>query len=94
MAIVYILYSKKMDRYYTGSCLDLEIRMIEHRDRTFKDSYTSKADDWELVFSIENLSYESARKVEAHIKKMKSKKYIENIKMYPELREKLVRRFQ
>ncbi|MBL0273552.1 MAG: GIY-YIG nuclease family protein [Chitinophagaceae bacterium] len=26
MANVYILYSKKLNRYYTGSCLDLEKR--------------------------------------------------------------------
>ncbi|NOZ48348.1 MAG: GIY-YIG nuclease family protein, partial [Chlorobi bacterium] len=30
MATVYILYSKKMDSYYIGSCKDFNIRLEEH----------------------------------------------------------------
>ena len=47
--------------------------------------YTSKADDWELFYSIDKLEYNQARKIEKHIKKMKSKKYIENLKAYNEM---------
>ena len=30
MATFYILFSKCIDRYYNGSCLDLEKRILEH----------------------------------------------------------------
>jgi hypothetical protein len=30
MATFYILFSKSIDRYYIGSCLDLEKRISEH----------------------------------------------------------------
>ena len=38
-----------------------------------------------MYFQLDDLSYEQARKIEALIKKMKSKKYIENLQKYPEL---------
>lgn len=48
MATVYILYSKRMDKYYIGSCLNIEERLQEHRNKKFKMSFTAKADDWVL----------------------------------------------
>jgi putative endonuclease len=80
MASVYILYSKKLNKYYIGSCLALEVRMAEHLNKKFADSFTSKADDWELFYSIIDLEYNQARKIEKHIKRMRSKKYIQDLK--------------
>ncbi|WP_419180018.1 GIY-YIG nuclease family protein, partial [Aequorivita todarodis] len=48
MATVYILYSKSVDGYYTGSCLDFTERFQRHLDKTYFDSYTRKASDWTL----------------------------------------------
>jgi putative endonuclease len=42
---------------------------------------------------IENLEYQQSRKIEKHIKRMKSKTFIENLKKYPELIEKLKRKY-
>ena len=69
MAFVYILYSKKLDRYYTGSCFDLEKRLLEHKNKVYRDSFTAKAENWELFLFIDNLEYHQARKIEMHIKK-------------------------
>lgn len=88
MASVYILYSVELDRYYTGSCKFLEKRLEEHNNKTYLDSYTAKASDWVLFLSINNLGYSQARGIEEHIKRMKSKKYIENLKRYPEIIDK------
>jgi len=93
MAQVYILYSKRLNRYYTGSCLDIEKRIIEHRSKAIKGSFTSKTDDWEVFYYFDNLEYKQARGMELHIKKMRSKKYIENLKKFPELRMKLIDRY-
>jgi len=43
---------------------------------------------------MENLGYIQARKIESYIKKMKSRKYFEDLKKYPELGEKLAKRFK
>ncbi|MBS1520626.1 MAG: GIY-YIG nuclease family protein [Bacteroidetes bacterium] len=89
MASVYILYSKKLDKFYTGSCKELFYRLNQHLSKEFIDSFTAKADDWELYFSIDRLEYRQARLIEMHIKKMKSKTFIQNLKKYPEIIERL-----
>lgn len=94
MAFVYLLFSKELDKYYTGSCLDLAERIAEHKSKKYNDSFTSKAIDWELYYAIDNLTYEQARGIEKHIKNMKSIKYIENLKKYPEISIKLIQLYK
>ena len=93
MASVYILYSGKANRYYVGASENLEKRLDYHLTGIFKNSYTTKYDDWEIFFEIPNLSITTAIKIEAHIKKMKSKTYLQNLKQYPEMVQKLIVRF-
>jgi len=40
------------------------------------------------------LDYEQARKIEKQIKRMKSKKYIENLKKYPDIVKKLIEKYK
>lgn len=93
MASVYILFSKKLDRFYTGSCQDLTYRVEQHLNKDFGRSFTAKADDWELFFLIDDLEYTQARQIEEHIKKMKSKVYIQNLKKHPAIIQKLVAQY-
>ncbi|MSQ79757.1 MAG: GIY-YIG nuclease family protein [Flavobacteriaceae bacterium] len=93
MASVYILFSKDLDRFYTGSCNDLSYRIGQHLNKEFQTSFTSKVDDWVLFFFIDDLGYEQARSIELHIKRMKSKIYIENLRMYPTMVERLKRKY-
>ncbi|WP_214112461.1 GIY-YIG nuclease family protein [Aequorivita echinoideorum] len=93
MASVYILYSKSADIFYTGSCADLSVRVRQHLDKVHTGSFTSRASDWILFYSIENLDRQQARKIELHIKAMKSRTYIENLRKYPEMVCRLVERF-
>ena len=65
-------------------------RLIEHKDKKYVDSFTANADDWILYYSIDGLEYQQARKIEKHIKGMKSKKYFENLKTYQEISKKLI----
>ncbi|GAB4288002.1 MAG: hypothetical protein Kow0068_13830 [Marinilabiliales bacterium] len=67
MATVYIIYSEKLDCYYTGSCKDFDARLKEHLNKTFKGSFTSQTDDWQVYLTINNLNYNQARKIELHI---------------------------
>jgi putative endonuclease len=72
---VYILQSEKLQRYYVGSCKNINERLGQHREQAFTKSFTARANDWKMYFQLDDLSYEQARKIEALIKKMKSKKY-------------------
>ncbi|MFM2018820.1 MAG: hypothetical protein RL007_2476 [Bacteroidota bacterium] len=94
MAAVYILHSKTADEFYTGSSKDPDQRFEYHLIKEFPSSYTAKYDDWELFFKIDNLDIGVARKIEAHIKKMKSKVYIRNLAKYPEMSKKLIARYR
>ena len=93
MAIVYILYSKSAGKYYIGSTKELKTRIELHMNKTFVNSFTSIFNDWELEFEISNISISSAKKIETHIKKMKSKAYIQNLKKYPILSDELVKKY-
>lgn len=93
MAVVYILYSEKRDRFYTGSCKDFQRRFHDHLNGVYPESFTSNSDDWQLALLIENLSYAQARSIERHIKRMKSRLYIENLIKYPKMIIKLKERY-
>lgn len=54
-----------------------------------KRKFTANANDWKLFLLISCKSKTQALSIEKHIKKMKSKTYIENLKKYPEMIDKL-----
>ncbi|HWY11628.1 MAG TPA: GIY-YIG nuclease family protein [Bacteroidia bacterium] len=93
MASVYILFSPKLNKFYIGSCLNLEQRLLEHKNKAFVNSFTAITDDWQLYYEMNELNGVIARKIETYIKSMKSKKYIENLKKYPEMSLKLLSKF-
>ncbi len=91
----YILFSPKLDRFYIGSTsIGAGLRLSDHiNDKYGISKFTHKAKDWVVFLEIECSSASQARKIETHIKSMKSKVYIKNLKQYPEMIEKLVKRF-
>ena len=93
MAATYILYSALLDKYYIGSCKVFSTRIDQHLSHYFPHAFTSKARDWTLYLLIDDLSYITARKIESHIKNMKSRKFIENLKNYPAIIDKLLKKF-
>ena len=93
MASLYILFSTTASKYYIGVTKDLQRRIQYHLRKEFHGSFTAKYNNWELFFEIPNLEIGIARKIEFHIKKMKSKIYIKNLKKHPEIAEKLVLKY-
>ena len=91
----YILYSKQLDRFYIGSTsLEVSQRLDHHLSDYYGNTkFTHKAKDWEVFLFIECKSIQQARSIEKHIKKMKSKKYIENLSNYPEMIQSLIDKF-
>jgi putative endonuclease len=92
---VYILYSRKLNRFYTGfTRLHPIIRLDKHLNNAYGQSkFSSKANDWKLFLSVTCRSHKQALNIENHIKRMKSRKYIEGLKKYPEIIEKLVMKY-
>ncbi|GAA3753325.1 MULTISPECIES: GIY-YIG nuclease family protein [Flavobacterium] len=77
MFYIYIIYSKTLDKYYVGSCQNIEQRLQDHLNSRSK--FTKVAKDWELKYSETFFTRSEAYKRELQIKKMKSRKYIENL---------------
>jgi putative endonuclease len=75
--IVYILFSKSADRYYTGYCSDLSKRLQKHNSGS--NSSTRPYIPWELVYYEEYTDKTTAIRRENEIKRMKSRKYIEKL---------------
>jgi putative endonuclease len=90
--IVYILFSKKLNRFYTGYTSNLTTRMDFHRNAP-NNKFTAKADDWELFYTIDCDCKKQALAIEKYIKRMKSSKYIRNLIIYPEITQKLLLKF-
>jgi putative endonuclease len=89
--IVYILYSSKLNRFYTGqTSLSAEERLEEHNSKFYKNSFTAKGIPWNIFLVIRCQSKFQAISIEQHIKRMKSKKYICNLQKYPEMQDKLL----
>ena len=73
----YILFSKKLNRYYIGSTQNLSERLRKHNSN--HRGFTGKANDWEVVytetFETKTLAYARERQV----KSWKSRKAIEKL---------------
>lgn len=90
---VYILHSESTGRYYVGETIDIENRLSEHNTHFFPGAFTMRADDWTVFLTIECKNRTQARLIESHIKRMKSKTYILNLKKHPEMIEKLIAKY-
>ena len=90
---VYILYSEKINKYYIGETHDLQLRLDRHNQNYYDNKWTKRGQPWIIYFSIKCQSKSQAKQIEKHIKSMKSRKYIENLILYPEIELKLLRKY-
>jgi putative endonuclease len=73
----YILKSKRIDRFYIGSCQNLDVRLTRHNAGMSRS--TKAFVPWEIVYFEEHSTKSDAIKREYYIKKQKSKSYILNL---------------
>jgi putative endonuclease len=74
---VYILYSKKINRYYVGSTSDLQDRINRHNQG--RSTYTKKGMPWELIKCFDYLNRSEAVRLENKIKKRGISRYLQDI---------------
>ncbi len=79
MHYLYIIYSKKLDKFYVGETPDVKTRLKLHNAHHFTKSFTKSATDWETKLSFECRDKQNAFFLEKFIKRMKSRKFIEKI---------------
>jgi len=77
MAFLYILYSKKLDRYYIGSTNDPRRRIDEHQRGQTKS--TQRGTPWELKLLQSFPSINQATRAEKILKRWKNRSIIERI---------------
>ena len=77
MFIVYILYSKSLDRYYTGHTANIQDRLLRHNNGRSKATKTGVP--WIIVYTEMFNTKSGAYKRELDIKSKKSRAYIETL---------------
>jgi putative endonuclease len=73
----YILYSEKIDQYYTGSTIDLIKRLIRHNYGYNRS--TKRGIPWKVVYFEEYSTRTEAYKREMEIKRYKKREYITDL---------------
>ena len=94
MFCVYIIYSEKLNRFYIGSSDNYLKRLNEHNLSKYIDSLPVKGIPWNKYTVIDNLDSKQAIAIEKHIKKMKSRKFIENLILFPDIIQNLVQKYK
>ena len=85
MHFLYIIYSKKVNKYYIGETSNPENRLKQHNEHYFKANFTKAASDWEIVLSFQCNTREDDVFLERFIKKMKSRRFIEKVIQNPKI---------
>ncbi len=92
MAGCYILHSEYLGKFYIGATqVDVNQRIEKHNNSSYgKNRFTSVTRDWKLFLFIPTINYTHAIRIERKIKSMKSSKYIQSLKSFPEKVAQLV----
>jgi putative endonuclease len=93
MHYVYIIYSQKKKAFYIGESTDVNSRLEFHNNPDKNTNSTLSGIPWEIFWVLQVENRIIARKIEAHIKRMRNQKYYHNLKSYPEVAEKLIEKY-
>lgn len=92
MHYLHIIYSQTADKYYVGETSDVMVRVDQHNSHYFKNNFTKRANDWNVLVKYECRDREEALFLEKFIKKMKSRVFIEKVIANPEILKDILRR--
>ena len=90
---VYILQSEKTGGYYIGQAEDVTLRILQH-NADINAHFTYRDRPWELKATLECSDRNHAMRLEAFIKKQKSRVFIEKIIDSSQVRESLILKLQ
>lgn len=79
MFYIYVIYNKKACKYYIGQTMNVQIRLNQHNDHTFK-TYTSRfPGEWELIYQESVATRSEALKREKSLKSGNGRLYIKSL---------------
>ncbi|MBA4304286.1 MAG: excinuclease ABC subunit C [Sphingobacteriaceae bacterium] len=78
----YILYSSKWQRFYKGSCADVQIRLARHNSGG--ENATAAGRPWRLIWFTTKESRSEAVKLELKLKNLSAIRLIQFIEKYQE----------
>ena len=78
MYYTYILFSEKLNRYYTGQSHDIDSRLVEHNSG--KGIYSGRAQDWVIVSTQIFETRAEAMHLETKIKKRGARRFLSDLK--------------
>jgi putative endonuclease len=82
-----------INRYFVGfTTEEPALRLLRHNEDCYQEKYTLQGKPREMYMSISGALMMQVGKIGQHIKKMKSRSYIENLKKYPKMVESLPER--
>lgn len=77
MFYVYALFNKENRKIYIGETEDLERRLTFHKERTFKNSYTSRfSGEWIIIYKETCKDCQEAIKREKQLKSFRGREFI------------------
>jgi putative endonuclease len=91
-AAVYIIYSKKLNKFYIGKTENFYQRILFHNSDE-NEKWSKAGRPWNEFLIIDCQCFKQAGKVEHYIKAQKSRKYLISLKERPEYVENLLGRF-
>jgi len=79
MFTVYVLYSEKYNKHYTGFSSDLEARLKSHNELGTKD-WTTRHRPWKVIFKEEYPEKKEAMKRERWLKSGAGRRFIKKLR--------------
>ncbi len=92
VAVTYIIYSEKLDKFYIGKSENFDQRILFHNSNE-NEKWSKAGRPWKDFLIIPCDSFMQAGKIERYIKAQKSRKYIISLKEKPEYMTNLLVRF-
>jgi putative endonuclease len=89
---VYIIYSESLNKFYIGYTSDFNNRLDFHNCPN-NTIWTKKGQPWAVHLIIDQLDKSQALRMEKHLKKMKSRKYLAELNTNPQQIDDLKKRF-
>jgi putative endonuclease len=90
--VVYIIYSKKLNKFYIGKSENFTQRLVIHNSDE-NEKWSKSGRPWEPYLVINCKHFKQAGSIERYIKAQKSKKYIIQLKEKPNYLQNLLNRF-
>ena len=78
--LVYVLYSKRLNRFYVGQTTNLENRLSEHNNG--ESPYTSQGTPWILLWSTTKQSFREVELLEQKLKNLSRIRKIRFMRKY------------